>query len=174
MPLLRHLTLHIGNEWSKRNATSRSSELSWFALSSHWTASGVVLPWKRVYVLVILLSDGKGGQIQRNPCILVHEIIIAYNTLARSSVVVEALCYKPEGRGFDFRWSHWFFTISLILPASLGSRVYSTSSWNEYQKLKKKMFWGGAERGQCVGRSALPPSMRHLSRQCKIPNIPTL
>jgi hypothetical protein len=25
---------------------------------------------------------------------------------ARGSVVVEALCYKPEGRGFDFRRGH--------------------------------------------------------------------
>jgi hypothetical protein len=23
--------------------------------------------------------------------------------------LVEALCYKPEGRGFDSRWSHWIF-----------------------------------------------------------------
>jgi hypothetical protein len=25
---------------------------------------------------------------------------------ARGSTVVEALCYKPEGRGFDSRWCH--------------------------------------------------------------------
>jgi hypothetical protein len=23
--------------------------------------------------------------------------------------LVEALRYKPEGRGFDFRWCHWNF-----------------------------------------------------------------
>jgi hypothetical protein len=28
---------------------------------------------------------------------------------ARGGVVVEALRYKPEGRGFDFRWCHWIF-----------------------------------------------------------------
>jgi hypothetical protein len=22
---------------------------------------------------------------------------------------IETLCYKPEGRGFDSRWGHWFF-----------------------------------------------------------------
>jgi hypothetical protein len=27
---------------------------------------------------------------------------------ARSSVVVKALCYKPEGRGFDTRWGDFF------------------------------------------------------------------
>jgi hypothetical protein len=34
---------------------------------------------------------------------------------ARGSVVVKALCYKPEGRGFDFRWSEF-----LNLPNSSG------------------------------------------------------
>jgi hypothetical protein len=24
--------------------------------------------------------------------------------------LVEALCYKPEGRGFDSRWYHWNFS----------------------------------------------------------------
>jgi hypothetical protein len=28
---------------------------------------------------------------------------------ARGSVVVKALCYKPEGRGFDSRWFFFFF-----------------------------------------------------------------
>jgi hypothetical protein len=32
---------------------------------------------------------------------------------------VEALCYKPEGRGFDSRRGHWIFLIDLILPAAL-------------------------------------------------------
>jgi hypothetical protein len=25
---------------------------------------------------------------------------------------VEALRYKPEGRGFDFRWCHWIFSLT--------------------------------------------------------------
>ena len=25
---------------------------------------------------------------------------------------VEALCYKPEGRGFDSQWCHWNFSLS--------------------------------------------------------------
>ena len=32
--------------------------------------------------------------------------------------LVEALRYKPEGRGFDSRWSHKFFS-DLILPVAL-------------------------------------------------------
>ena len=31
--------------------------------------------------------------------------------------LVEALCYKPEGRGFGSQWGHFF--IDLFLPAAL-------------------------------------------------------
>ena len=33
--------------------------------------------------------------------------------------LVEALRYKPEGRGFDFRWFLWNFSFDIILPAAL-------------------------------------------------------
>jgi hypothetical protein len=26
--------------------------------------------------------------------------------------LVEALCYKPKGRGFDSRWCHWNFSLT--------------------------------------------------------------
>jgi hypothetical protein len=52
---------------------------------------------------------------------------------ALGSVVIKALCYKPEGRGFDTRWGD-FFKIYLILPAALDSGVHSASNRNEYQK----------------------------------------
>ena len=32
--------------------------------------------------------------------------------------LVEALRYKPEGRGFDSRWCHWIFFIDIILLAA--------------------------------------------------------
>jgi hypothetical protein len=38
---------------------------------------------------------------------------------ARSSVVVKALCCKPEGRGFNPDEVDFFFLIDLILPAAL-------------------------------------------------------
>jgi hypothetical protein len=31
---------------------------------------------------------------------------------ARGGVMVEALSYKPEGRGFDSRWYHWKFSLT--------------------------------------------------------------
>ena len=33
--------------------------------------------------------------------------------------LVDALRYKPEGRGFDSRWCDWEFFIRIILPAAL-------------------------------------------------------
>jgi hypothetical protein len=53
---------------------------------------------------------------------------------ARGSVVVKALCYKPEGPGFETRRSERIFSIYLILPAALGPGVYSVPNKNGYQK----------------------------------------
>jgi hypothetical protein len=54
---------------------------------------------------------------------------------ARGNVVVKALCYKPEDRGFETQWGEWvFFSIYLILLATLGPGVHSAYSRNEYQK----------------------------------------
>jgi hypothetical protein len=39
----------------------------------------------------------------------------------RGSVVVEAICYKPEGLAFDSRWVHWTLSLYLLLPVGLGS-----------------------------------------------------
>jgi hypothetical protein len=30
---------------------------------------------------------------------------------ARGSIVIEALCYKPKGHGFDSRRGHWIFQL---------------------------------------------------------------
>jgi hypothetical protein len=55
----------------------------------------------------------------------------------RGSVVLKALCYKPEGRGFNSGWGD-FFLIYINVPAALGPGVYSASNRNEYQKHSKK------------------------------------
>jgi hypothetical protein len=48
------------------------------------------------------------------------EFIIApyTNCESRGGAVVEALRYKPEGRGIDSRWCHWNSSLT-ILPAAL-------------------------------------------------------
>jgi hypothetical protein len=48
------------------------------------------------------------------------------------SVAVKALCYKPEGHGFQTRRGERIFLIYLIFPAALGPGVYSASNRNEY------------------------------------------
>jgi hypothetical protein len=58
---------------------------------------------------------------------------------ARGSVVLEALCYKPEGRGFENWGGERIFSIYLILPVALGPGVYSASKRNEYQKQKSNI-----------------------------------
>jgi hypothetical protein len=54
-------------------------------------------------------------------------------------IVVKALFYKQEGRGFETRWGEWFLSIYLILPVALGPGVYSASNRNEYQKHKNNV-----------------------------------
>jgi hypothetical protein len=56
---------------------------------------------------------------------------------AHSRIVVKALCYKPEGRGFDTRWGDFFFFYIYPIPtAALGPGIYSASNRNEYQQHK--------------------------------------
>jgi hypothetical protein len=66
------------------------------------------------------------------------------------SIVIKALRYKPEGRGFENRCN--FFLIYLILLAALSHGIYLASNRNEYQKQKNNVsgdIWG-VERGRCV------------------------
>jgi hypothetical protein len=48
--------------------------------------------------------------------------------------LVEALSYKPEGRGFDSRWCHWSFSLTLLVWSYYGPGVDSASNRNEYQE----------------------------------------
>jgi hypothetical protein len=47
-------------------------------------------------------------------------ILGRYGKFSRGSVVVKALCYKPEGRGFEIRGGEYIFSVYLILPVTLG------------------------------------------------------
>jgi hypothetical protein len=49
-------------------------------------------------------------------------------------LLVEALRYEPEGRGFDSRLFHWNFLVTLSLRLRYGSKVDSASMRNEYQE----------------------------------------
>jgi hypothetical protein len=58
----------------------------------------------------------------------------------RGSVMIKALCYKPESRRFETRWGDWTFSIYLILPAALGTGIHSASNRNECQNQKNNVF----------------------------------
>ena len=67
--------------------------------------------------------------------------------------LVEALRYNPEGRGFDSRWVHWNFSLTLSFRPHYDPGVDSASNRNEYQEY----FLGGKD-GRCAGLTTLPPS----------------
>ena len=46
---------------------------------------------------------------------------------------VEALRYKPEGRGFDSRWCNWNFSLTQSFRPHYGPGIDSASNRNEYQ-----------------------------------------
>ena len=67
--------------------------------------------------------------------------------------MVKALRYKPEGRGFDFRWCHWNFLLTLSFRPHYGPGVDSASNRNEYQE-----YFLRGKGGRCVGLTTLSPS----------------
>jgi hypothetical protein len=72
---------------------------------------------------------------------------LAKNLGHAAAQLVEALRYKPEGRGFDSRWCHWNFL------SHYGPGVDPASNGNEYQE-----YFLGGKCGRCVWLTTLPPS----------------
>jgi hypothetical protein len=79
-----------------------------------------------------------------------------YVSWARSIIVVEALCYKPEGREFKTRWGELIFSIYLILPGPLG--LGFTQPLTEMSTRSRKIMFWGVERGRCAGLTTLSSS----------------
>ena len=48
--------------------------------------------------------------------------------------LVGALRYKSEGCGFDSRWCHWNFSLTLSFQPHYGPGVDSASKRKEYQE----------------------------------------
>jgi hypothetical protein len=58
---------------------------------------------------------------------------------ARGSVMVKALCYKPESRGFESQLIQLSISINLIHPAALDPGIYSAFNRNEYQECRNNV-----------------------------------
>jgi hypothetical protein len=67
--------------------------------------------------------------------------------------LVEALRYKPEGRGFDSRLCNWNFSLTWSFWLHCGPGVDLACNRNEYQE-----YFLGGKGGWCVGLTTLPPS----------------
>jgi hypothetical protein len=92
-----------------------------------------ILPWEVVHNLTLQVTDSWHRRVYKKKCIK-REMKWTYIEhsgkksrkwhhlvkVARGSVVVKALCYKPEGRGFETWWGEWFLSSYLILPVTLG------------------------------------------------------
>jgi hypothetical protein len=66
--------------------------------------------------------------------------------------LVEALRYKPEDRGFHYRWRQSNFHFKKSFRPHIIPEVDSASNRNEYQE----HFLGGND-GRSVGLKTLPP-----------------
>ena len=67
--------------------------------------------------------------------------------------MVEALCYKLEGRGFDSGWGYWDFSWNYSFLPHCGLGVNSAHSRNKYEG-----YFQGSKGGRCLGLTTLPPS----------------
>jgi hypothetical protein len=73
--------------------------------------------------------------------------------------LVEALCYKPEGRGFESDQVYF-----LNLP-NLSSRTIALGSTQPPTEMTTRNFPWGVEGVRRVGLTSLPPSASRISRQ---------
>jgi len=71
--------------------------------------------------------------------------------------LVEALRYKPESRGSDFRWSHLNFSLTYSFWPHYGPGVDSACNRNEYQEYSL-----GRKGGQWVGLTTWQLYRLHL------------
>jgi hypothetical protein len=66
--------------------------------------------------------------------------------------LVEALRYKPEGRGFDSRWVYLDFSFTYSFRPHYSPGIDSACNRNEYEE-----YFLGGKGGRCIGLTTLPP-----------------
>jgi hypothetical protein len=74
--------------------------------------------------------------------------------------MVEALCYKPKGRGFDSRWGRWIF--NWPNPSSRTMTLWSTKPL--IGMITRNVTW---DKGRPAPKAdTSPPSVSRMSRKC--------
>ena len=63
-----------------------------------------------------------------------EKAVVYQCNLHAAAQLVEALGYKPEGRGFDYRWCQWNFSLTYSFRQHYDPGVGSVSNRNEYQE----------------------------------------
>jgi len=70
------------------------------------------------YGSVYVYDGNRGGTVvnplnaELNPMCHMLALLGAHRILRVSRIRVKVLCYKSEGRWFDFRWCHWNFSLT--------------------------------------------------------------
>jgi hypothetical protein len=77
-------------------------------------------------------------------------ILVQFEKVAQ---LIEALRYKPEGRGFDSQWCHWIFLLYINEKILLVALWPPASNRNDYQE-----YFLRVKGGRCVRLTTLPPS----------------
>jgi hypothetical protein len=108
---------------------------------------------------------------QLNSSFLLNDVSLHKMFGAHSNVIVKALCYKPEIRGFETRWNEWMFSIYQSFRPHWVPGI--TQPLTKMITRSRKIMSPGSrvERGRCAGLTTLPPSVSRLSRQFAILNI---
>jgi hypothetical protein len=85
-------------------------------------------------------------------------------------LLIGALCYKPEGRGFKSRWGYWIF-FNWPNPSGRTMALVSTQRLTEMSTRNILWMFFEVNGGRRVGLTTLPPFMNRFSRKCRNLNI---
>jgi hypothetical protein len=119
----------LGNTWSASTSLYRRPD------ARLTYRPGDRLSWLRRFAIFLNLSG--------------HILYFIPSVLAQ---LVEALRYKTEDPGFDSRWDHRDFSLTLSFRPHYVPGVDSASNRTEYQDCQL-----GGKSGRCVGLKTLPP-----------------
>jgi hypothetical protein len=116
--------------WSRPLGGPRRGALSEEGIAKHWNPSryyaDIIMIWYTIHMIW-------NGTISRH---IISYMICVYllTVIVLAVCAVDALCYKPEGRGFDSWWCHWNFsssgrTMTLGLTEPLTEMSTRNNSW---------------------------------------------